>query len=120
MSALIIGALVCFAMSFSLAGRRSSHQRPTKPTRKSFQSISFFPNTFRRAQGILSYRYRYFIGRILKTWIFQLNQFSFDFYKLLRNNPLDRISLQDLRKHSWVQQYADKSNEYMKYYKEEN
>ena len=39
---------------------------------------------------------------------------------LLKNNPTDRISLQGVREHTWIQSHADKNCEYMKYWKEQN
>jgi serine/threonine protein kinase len=40
--------------------------------------------------------------------------------KLLKKTPSERISLYDVKKHAWIIQNADMSEEYMKYWKESN
>lgn len=40
--------------------------------------------------------------------------------QLLQKNPAERISLKDVRTHPWVVKYAEKNEEYMRYWKEKN
>lgn len=40
--------------------------------------------------------------------------------KLLRKNSNDRLPLKEVRKHPWIEEFADKSEEYYKYWKEIN
>lgn len=40
--------------------------------------------------------------------------------RLLQCQPKDRISLYDVKKHPWIMENADRSEEYMKYWKEAN
>jgi len=40
--------------------------------------------------------------------------------KLLKKNPAERISLYDVKKHPWIVDNADMSQEYVKYWKEDN